>query len=284
MTLFWGFPARLPYLNYLPDAYGGFYWKGGSRIVTLVGFFGVAGEMFVKNRKWKWFHFFIAACNFIIPNYLTALILGIASLGIVALRKKLYLIPLIVIMGLIVAPYAADRFTQLNDEFELKIGYNPKVFAYLSVVELYAKFPLTIFAGTGTGQFTGTPSLWSSIYLSSLSTHEIPQLPGLFMTDYHRQILGPVFSKLSSDPSALMSSANKPYNSASTCLAEYGVPFSMVILYFYIMAFSNMDFKKKYTLALFCFTSFLFGCDLWHDNLWYGYLLLLGSQISFEAT
>lgn len=284
MTVFWGFPFKLPYLNYLPDAFGAFYWKGGSRIVTLVGFFGVSGELFTKNKKWKLFYFFITACNFIVPNYLTALLLGIGALAIVALRKKLYLVPLIAIMALIAAPYALERMSILNDDFTMIIGYNPKVFAYLSVVECYSRFPLTILFGTGTGQFTGTPSLWSSIYLSSLSTHEIPSLPGLFMTDYHREILGPVFSRLTQDASALTSSANKPYNSTSTCLAEYGLPFCLVILYLYFNAFSAMDFKKKYTLSIFCFTSFLFGVDLWHDSLWYGYLLLLSSEISKGAT
>lgn len=284
MVVFWGFPARLPYINYLPDAYGAFYWKGGSRIVTLVGYFGVCGEVFTKNKKWKKFHFLIAASNFIVPNYLTALLLGIGALGIVALRKKLYLIPLVAIMALIVAPYALERVAILNDDFSTIIGYNPKVFAYLSVIELYARFPLTVLFGTGTGQFTGTPSLWSSVYLSSLSTHEIPTLPGLFMTDYHREILGPVFTRLSQDTAALSSSANKPYNSCSTMLAEYGLATCMFILYLFYKAFDKMKLYKKYTLSIFVFTMFLFATDLWHDNLWYGYLLLLSTQISLEAT
>lgn len=274
-----GFPLRLPYKDFLPDFYAAFYGAGGAKIITMIGFFGLASEMFAEKRNMKFL--VIAALNFVVPNYLSGLIVGVGALTMVAIRKNIYLMPFIGLMALIVAPYAEMRFHFLNDSFSSSVGYNPKLFAYISIGLLFYKFPLTLFTGTGLGQFTSTPALWASQYISALSTHDIPNLPGLNMSTYHAKILGPFLSVVSDN--SIRSSANKPYTSLSTIVSEYGILLTIVICILFYRAFKKMDFSKKFTLAIFLFTCFIFTIDLWHDSFWYGYLLILSADISKKA-
>jgi hypothetical protein len=279
----YGFPFKLPYINFPPDYYSALYGQGGAKIVTVIGFFGFVSEIFKEEKKFFSLPVIVSLLNFLVPNYLTGIILGLGTLMLVAIRKKFFLLPIIFLIILIVAPYAEERFAFLNDNFATTVGYNPKIFAYLSIFFLFFQFPITIFSGTGLGQFTSTPALWASQYMSSLSTHDIPNLPGLSMSAYHEQILGPILSSLSDDAWSLSSAANKPYTSVSTIISEYGIVISIVIAILFFRAFKRMDFKKKFTLSIFLFVLFLFSTDLWHDSLWLGYLLILSGGISKEA-
>jgi len=278
-----GFPFQLPYINFPPDFYSALYGQGGAKIVTVIGFIGFISEIFREEKKFFSAPVIVSLLNFLIPNYLTGIILGLGTLLLVAVRRKIYLLTIIFLIVLVIAPYAQERFAFLNDSFANTVGYNPKIFAYFSILYVFFQFPITIFSGTGLGQFTSTPALWASQYLSSLSTHDIPHLPGLFMSGYHEQILGPVLSSLSDDVWSLSSSANKPYTSISTIIAEYGILISIFIFILFFRAFKKMNFRKKFTLSIFLFTLFLFSTDLWHDNLWLGYLLILSRGISKEA-
>jgi hypothetical protein len=278
-----GFPFQLPYINFAPDFYSAFYGQGGAKIVTVIGFFGFASEIFSERKSFFTVPVIVSLLNFIVPNYLVGIIVGLAALIIVSIKRSFFLITIIFLIILIIAPYAEDRFAFLNNNFANTVGYNPKIFAYFSILFLFLKFPLTIFSGTSLGQFTSTPALWASQYISSLSTHDIPNLPGLFMSGYHEQILGPVLSSLSNDVWSLSSSANKPYTSISTIIAEYGVLISIVIFILFFRAFKKMNLSKKFTVSIFLFVLLLFATDLWHDNLWLGYLLILSKDISKEV-
>lgn len=276
-----GFPFKLPYIDYLPDRYSALYDNGGAKIVTIIGFFGFVSEFFTAEKR-NTKYMIISLLNFLVPNYLIGIIMGIGALTVVSMRKGI-LIPIVMIITLILAPYALQRFELLDNSFAATSGYNPKVFAYISVLQLYAAHPITIFTGTGAGQFTSTPALWASQYISALSTHDIPNLWGLDMSGYHKEILGPVLSMLSNDSWALSSSASKPYCSITTIFAEYGVFLTAIIFYLYISAFKVMGFNKKYVVTIFLFVLFLFATDLWHDSLWLGYLLILSKDISKQA-
>ncbi len=278
----YGFPFKLPYINFLPDRFSSFYGQGGAKIVTVIGFFGFAAEIFAKKEFRNYKTLIISLLNFIVPNYLTGMIMGLGALAIVSLKNG-YMILLIVLILIIGTPYAIDRFQNLNNGFANTTGYNPKIFAYISVLELYAKYPVTIFTGTGLGQFSSTPALWASTYISALSTHDIPNIPGLNMSGYHKEILGPILAKVGDISWALSSSANKPYSSITTMLSEYGFVLTLVLGFLFFQAFRKMGLSKRYVFATFLFVFFLFTTDLWNDNLWLGYLLILSQAISTEA-
>ncbi len=279
----YGFPIKLPYINYAPDRYSALYGQGGAKIVTIIGFFGFTSELFLPKNERKSHYLIFSLLNFIVPNYLTGIIMGVGAMGLVSARKG-YLLIVVILIGVIVGPYALSRFSSLNSGFATDIGFNPKIFAYISVFQLYVKYPLTIFFGTGLGQFTSTPALWASPYIVSLSTHDVPNLPGLSMSDYHNNILGPVLSLVSDDSWSLSSSANKPYSSVTTILSEYGLVGSIIIAILFIKAFRKLGFEKRYVLTIFFFIIFMFGAELWHDSLWMGYMLVLTKDISKRVT
>jgi hypothetical protein len=283
MAMFYGFPFRLPYINFLPDFYSAFYFQGGARIITVIAVFALAMELFLPKKRKNKFFLFIALLNFLVPNYLIGIIMGVGALGVVALRKKPAIIPLLLIIVLIVAPYAADRYQNLNNGFAVNTGMNPKVFAYYSVLQLYIQYPTTILWGTGLGAFSSTPALWASSYISTLSTHNIPKLPYFFMSAYHQAVLGPVLKVLVTNKWTLESSANKPYTSISSIFTEYGLVFTVIIIVLAYNAFKAMGWSKKYTIAIACFALFIFITDQWHDSLFFGYMLLLSKGISVET-
>lgn len=280
----YGFPFKWPYVNFLPDFFSAFYAQGGAKIITIIGMFGFAAELFVVKEKKRKFWFIIALLNFLVPNYLIGIIMGLGALGVVGLRKKPALIPLLVLIILIMGPYADDRYQALNTGFAQNTGMNPKVFAYYSILLMYSQFPTTILFGTGLGGFSSTPALWASTYISSLSTHDIPKLPGLFMSQYHQAILGPILSILVNNKWSLESSASKPYTSVSSIFTEYGLIIAIIIMILAFYAFKAMGYKKKYTLTIACFAVFIFTTDQWHDSLFFGYMLLLSKSISNYTT
>ena len=280
----YGFPFLLPYINYVPDVFSAFYFFGGAKIVTIIGFFALAAEIFLVKPKKHLFWLFIALINFIVPNYLIGILMGLGALSFVAIRKKPALIPLLLILVLIILPYAIDRSQNLNQGFATNVGMNPKVFAYYSILQLYGQFPTTVIFGTGLGAFSSTPALWSSTYISALSTNNIPKLPAFFMSQYHASILGPTLNMLSSDKFSLESSASKPYTSVSSIFTEYGFFFGVFIMILAYRVFEKMGWKKKYTITIACFAVFIFTTDQWHDSLFFGYMLLLSRNISTYST
>jgi len=280
----YGFPAKLPYRDFPPDYFSALFGDGGAKMVTIIGFFGFISEIFTKKEKRNKTVLVISILNFLLPSYLIGIIMGLGALLLVAMRRHV-IIPFVVFMaGLIILPYALERLQALNSNFSQTVGYNPKVFAYISIFEVYDKYPNTFFTGTGLGQFTSTPALWASKYMSSLSTHSIPNIPGLSMSGYHDKILGPILSTLSDNSWSLSSSANKPYTSLSTVFNEYGLIVGIYVLILYIKAFNDLGFKKRYVSTIFFFAAFLYCTDLMHDNFWLGYLLLLSKDISLDIT
>jgi hypothetical protein len=280
----YGFPKLLPYRDFPPDYFSAFFGQGGAKMVTIIGFFGFTAEIFKKKGERNKIVMWIALLNFLIPSYLIGILMGLTSLLLVAVRKNLLIPFLLILIGLIIVPFTIQRLNNINSTFTQTVGYNPKIFAYVSIGEVYNKYPATVFTGTSLGQFTSTPALWASKYFAALSQHEIPNVPGLSMSGYHQKILGPVLSSISDDAWSLSSSANKPYTSVSTVFTEYGLILGTWIVILFIRAFRALGFQKRFVNTIFLFVGFLYFTDLMHDNLWLGYLLILLKDISIDIT
>jgi hypothetical protein len=280
----YGFPRLLPYKDFPPDYFSAFFGDGGAKMVTIIGFFGFTAEIFQPKGKRNKYVMWVALLNFLVPSYLIGVIMGLGALLLVAVRKNLLIPFLLIMIGLIIVPFTIQHFNSLNSTFSQTVGYNPKVFAYVSIAEVYNSYPSAIFTGTSLGQFTSTPALWASKYFSALSQHEIPNVPGLSMSGYHAKILGPVLSSISDDAWSLSSSANKPYTSVSTIFTEYGFVLGIWVVILYIGAFKELGFKKRFVTTIFLFVGFLYFTDLMHDNLWLGFLMVLTKDISIDIT
>jgi len=269
-----GFPLRLPYRDYLPDEYFGAYGLGGAQLVTLIGFFGLVAEQ-LSDRPARGLRL-LALVNFILPSYILGIVAGVAGLSLLVRRRPL----LLAVGGLVIAlplAYALLRLDLLNTTLAGEFGAHPKRLAFDTVLALYREQPSTLLFGTGLGQFSSVPALWGSTLLAS--GHDIPALPGLFASDYHYDYLGTLLAVSEQDAFALSSSINKPYNSFSTLLAEWGLVATLGFCALMGRRFYQLRAPLgSYSAVLMVTVMILYGGELWHDDLWLGFLLLCATS------
>jgi hypothetical protein len=151
----------------------------------------------------------------------------------------------------------------------------PKIYAYFVVIDMFKSDPLTLLFGTSLGQFSGTAALWASEHLATVGAQSVPSLPGLHMSYFHDEYLGSVLALASDNIWALSSSANKPYASVPTILAEFGVLFGGILLYRIFKIINKSTGVTIEKLVLFIFVFSIFGIDVWHDNPWFLFGLAL---------
>lgn len=276
-----GFPFTLPYIDFAPDYYNGLYGLGGAKIVTIYGFFGVLSEIFITNKTREnvsKLHMLFALSNFLMPSYLIGILTGLIAF-VPFLRKNKRFVVLIAITFSFIGPYVLFRLDQLgfND-----IANIPKIKAYLLLIDLYMSHPSTIFIGTGLGQFISQSALWSSTYIAELSTHSIPNIPFFYMSEYHIEFFGPIFSRVQ-DFWMISSSAKKPYNSVVALFGETGIIIGGYIIYTVakrIVGYSLDNVKLSFLIFLFT----IFALDIWHDNIFFLFVTILFSNLIQETT
>ena len=265
-----GFPLRLPYRDYLPDEYFGAYGVGGAQLVTLIGFFGLVAEQ-LSDRPGRAARL-LALINFLLPSYIVGIVAGVAGLSLLVRRRPLLLAAGVLVIALPLA-YALLRLDLVNTTLASEFGAHPKRLAFDTVLALYREQPATLLRGAGLGQFSSVPALWGSALLPS--GHGVPTLPGLFASDYHYDYLGALLAVNVQDAFALSSSLNKPYNSYSTLLAEWGLVATLGFLVLLGRRFYQLRARLgPYSAVLFVTVMILYGGELWHDDLWLGFLLL----------
>lgn len=267
-----GFPFQLPYRDYLPDYFSGFYGRGGAKLVTVIGFFALVSELNRDGKKSElWLT--VALINFVTPNYILGIVCGLAALCISRIRLKNLV--LLSFLAFLLMPYVLYRFENLDNSMMNAFGYHPKVLAYLALIELWVEFPHTFFVGTGLGQFSSYPALWSSEYIRAISTHPVPHLPYLFMSEYHDVILGKYLEMGIDNAWAVSSSANKPYVSLVTMIAEMGVFSFFGVFWLLWRRYASLSSVEKYKLKpAILFSIFIMSIDIWHDSPIFLYCLI----------
>lgn len=269
-----GFPWRVPYIHYLPDFFNGGFGRGGAKIVTIIGFFGLAEILSRRGRlrlRDMWFLAF-ALANFVVPNFILGMVAGFAALAIFARRNQAVLFAGAALL-MVVAPYLQFRAETKNDSFAQTYGTNPKLYAFKLVGELYLREPQTLFVGAGLGQFSSQPAIWSSPVNNVWGAHDTPDLPGLHAGEAHMNHLAPTMLRFQNNRFAIESSANKPFSGLSTMLAELGLPVTLLILYSaYLVLWrrSGSDFGR----TAFIFLLAMNVLDPQMDSPWFGALML----------
>lgn len=269
MVINHGFPLRLPYIHYLPDAYSALFGIGGAKIVTIIGFFALLAELFKSGKK-SLIWIGIALSNFIVPSYLIGIACGMAALALPSI-KKIHIQVLVAIVGLILLDFVLARLDAINSGLSDGFGYHPKILALIATARLYINEPITVFLGAGIGQFASTAAEWGSDYLSTSGRG--PQLPGLFMSYFHSEYLGPYLAYAYDDKWIISSSMNKPYTSISVIFAEFGFLVGSGIVYFLTKRCLAIKSIQAKMILIFC--AFIFALDVWHDNFWFAVMLLL---------
>ena len=261
-----GFPFRLPYLDFLPDAYWGVYGLGGARWVCVIGFFCLLAELISGRRNIFWM--VLASLNFIMPSYLIGFFCGLACF-IFLLKGSLVIRFLTVI---IVAPilmfvciYAYQRLLGLNIAFLETYGLHPKLYALVTIFEMFLDNVEIIFTGTGIGQFSSTAAIWSNDMTRLYSGNAIPSIQGFYPSELQTKYMDPIYLAAGDSKWLLSSSLNKPYSSLLSIIAEFGL-FGLFLIYLLLKRISYLTLSRRYKLGLIVFILLLFLLDTWHDN------------------
>jgi len=277
-----GFPVLLPYRDFVPDYYWGPFSWGGARIVTIFGFTGLVLEL-SENRGDRWKIAWVVICitNFIVPSYNIGIVCGLGGLVLILAKRP----RAIIAIGLLAVPtYFYIRFRLVNiDTTVIEVtGWHPKILAHILVYDLFSQTPSTLLSGTGLGQFTSTPQIWSSGAFHAVSGREVPAVPGLHSSQFHLRHIEPVANLALENRRALTSAFNKPFTGFTTLASETGILFFVLSYLFLKRAFRTI-FRQFMALSFLGFFIALNLIDQWIDNLWLGYCLLLVTAY-FEST
>lgn len=269
-----GFPFLLPYIHYLPDAYGAMFGLGGARIVTIIGFFGIALEWSVlKNRKNV--YLLCAVLNFIVPSYVLGIAVGGLAYILTLLKKPRHIVyvMLLLCIGLFLVNYRVTSGGGVNSMFQEYYGWHPKIIAYINILQVYFSDFFIMLFGTGIGQYASVPAIWASEYYSEIAVESsVPNLPYFFMSDAHDKFLGPYLEIATVNKYAIQSSSLKPYTSISTIFIEFGLPLALTFLFILKRSMNALAKKSNYLMLFFALG--LMMVDTWHDNIWFWVLLL----------
>lgn len=277
-----GFPVKLPYVHFAPDFYFAAYGLGGSKIVTVTGFFGLAYSLFTKEKTKK---IVLIACalNFLMPSYMMGIVCGLAAFAVVFYKKEyLKYYVLAALVAALPIYYVSIRMGTLNQGLAQFAGMPPKVLSYYTVFTMFKGDPQTFFFGSGLGQFSGDAAIWSTGYKEAFfQGHSIPELPGFYMSDYHDDYLGPWLSFGIDNEWAIRSSMNKPFTSLATIMGECGVPAFLFAAGLFISRFGKSMqeiFDSPFSRAILAFSLAMFLIDNWHDSIFFGWLLVLAAS------
>lgn len=281
MAINHGFPAKLPYVHFLPDAFSAFWGNGGVKIVTLIGGIGiiVGLDAYIKTGKVSKLIGF-SVINFIVPNYVIGMVC--VTIGILIFVSTLYISKYrrskrsmkstvaIVILGifatLLTSNYIIKRADDLHPYFEKTFEMHPKLYAYNRVLEMFIEKPDTLIFGSGLGNYSGTAALWASTYISAISDNERPNIPGLHESQLHNEYLAPALKVALVDRWAISSSFNKPYTTLSTLLAETGFFYTILIIVFFLRYVFRTSLIKPTQFAIIGIYSSIFMIDNLHTN------------------
>ena len=272
-----GFPARLPYVDFLPDEYHAAFGLGGAKIVTIVGFFGLIFELNKSRTLSVWF--FIAALNFLAPSYVLGIMVGIISLAIFLFRDFRLLLLAIVIAAAIF-PYVLFRFESLNSEFISSLGMHPKLYQFLNVLHIWREHFPDFLTGAGLGQFTGEAAQWSSPSPEVFSSARIPNVPGMFAGEPHLFLHHNLISYFTDSRFSLESSANKPFSSITTLIVEIGFIQTVLIFGYFILITVRRHGWRVFSTGILAFVFFVCLVDSWHNSPWFALCLICFNSLS----
>ena len=251
MAINFGFPMRLPYIDFLPDAIAAFWGNGGVKITTVFGFMGVL-SLFKNPEERSFLAWSVVIFNLMLPSYNVGVILS-ASL----------------------VPYVIGRLDGLSPVFYNEFGMHPKIYAIYMYLNLFLTDTWVFLFGGGLGNISGTAALWANESVSSISSHTPINLPGMFESEMHQKILGDALSIIELDPWAVLSSFNKPYFTIVTFFFEFGliVGGGLLIIFFNSILTGGLDKAYGRVLAIFILSIFLI--DNIHANpLFWGAILV----------
>ncbi|WP_425049261.1 hypothetical protein [Psychromarinibacter sp. S121] len=276
-----GFPLKLPYVHFLPDYYYATFGLGGARIVTLFGFVGIVCELRQRGlggRARRGF-LLLSVINFLMPNYLIGILAGVAGLSCYGLRRPVKSALALAVLTVLIGSYLSYRIETVSTVFAQVFGLHPKVYQFALIARMFDDAPLNLWIGGGIGQYGGQAALWTSHLTAELSSFTVPDLPGMFTPEYHERYLQTVMATFLQDIWAISSSSNKPYSSVSVMLAEFGLPFTALVLAMLVYRFVIAPRDLSMTaFGLFALTLML--VDRVHDLPWFGLLLIIANGLA----
>ena len=279
-----GFPSAIPYINLSPDYLSALYGFGGARILTVIGFAGILVELrgSSKGKRARRLSLAVAIGNFALPSYILGILAGLFVLILMGLRSpsRVAMVAMLAVPSLWYA--ITERLPGNNSFIETATGSSAKELAYILPWRLFTSHPELIYLGTSPGQFSSTPQNWTSPGLRVLARQEAPAVPGLEQSSFATEIIEPINSLSLIDPFALSSSLNKPYTGVSTLWAEWGLVGLVAVVALFVLRARSYRSVSPTAYAFLAFVAVINMVDLWSDNLWLGWCVLVMTGLAGE--
>ncbi len=277
ITLFYGFPFRLPYVHYTQDTFSAFFYGGGPKIMTVIGFIGLIYELFVvesKNKSIFWIA--ISLINLIVPNYVTGIAIATISISISSIilliknRNRfsfgyLFLFLLFIFVALNIFSQRIDAFGRGTNFFQ-EINTIPKIMNWTVLVEAFKQNPLSMIFGFGIGQYTSEVGMWSLNLMETKSPIDFE------MTDPVKQYFYPLISDIFIFNRGYMSTISGPQSSIVTIFGEMGIiAGTLFLVFFWATIYKNLRWNYPLMIGVLIFYSMFLLADNQHDNIIFAY-------------
>lgn len=278
MIFFEGIP------NFSPDDWNGLFGLGGAKILTIVGFFGIALELLLREhgRRISRFALIAAIVNFLVPSYMIGIAVGMLALALAfagsfreALRSSSprslrFTVLITIIVGFVLAVPIVDRLGSVDSTAVNKLGVHPKAFTHLASLEALADGQVL---GLGVGQFTSTPQTWLDPGLSAKATHRAPELPLFHMSDAYADRITDYTRIGSKKQWTFSSSLNQPVAGWAALLGEWGLGILLIFGALWRRLAGTLRSPPLRATAIFLVVINLI--DSWVDSPWFGVVLIL---------
>ena len=277
ITFFYGFPFRLPYIDYSQDEFSAFFYGGGPKIMAVIGFVGLMYELFVvesENKSIFWIS--ISLGNLIIPSYVTGIAiatLAISLSSIVFIIRNsnrfsfgyffVFLFFILVVINIFAL--RIDGFGRGTNFFQ-EIGTIPKIMNWSLLIEAFRENPLALFFGFGIGQYTSEVGMWSLNLMGNKSPIDFE------MTEPVQQYFYPLILDIFIFNRGYMSTISGPDSSFVTIFAEMGVITGTLFLTFFCSTiYKNLRWNYPLMVGVLTFYFLFLLVDNQHDNIIFAY-------------
>jgi len=274
----------IPYFTASPDQWNGLFGLGGAKILTIIGFFGIALELLLREHGHRVSRLALIAAivNFVVPSYMIGIAVGLAALALAfALSFRFYVssstnrllrfvLPVVIIVALAVGLTIVDRLGSVNTTVADNLGVHPKVFAQIASFQALADGQIL---GLGVGQFTSTPQTWLDPGLTTNVAHRPPELPLFQMSDAYSDRITDYTRIGIQNKWIFSSSLNQPVAGWAALVGEWGLGIVLIIGAVWRRLAGTLRSLSLRATAIFVVAVNLI--DSWFDSPWFGVALIL---------
>lgn len=289
ITVYFGFPFRLPYIHYSQDHFSAFFGGGGPKIMAVIGFICLSYELYVVPAKSKSaFWILVSVGTLIIPNYVTGIAIATFCVAISSFIVFLnnikrfnllhfFLLAFFIIVAFNIFFSRIDNFGRGSDFFQ-EFATIPKIMNYSVLFEAFREEPTSMIFGFGVGQYSSEIGMWSLGLMPTKSPIDFE------ITEPLRNYFYPLIVDIFVYNRGFMSSISGPQSSVVTIFAEMGIiTGTLFMTLFWLTIYKNLKWNFPLMINFLLFYTLFFLADNQHDSIIFAYPFIFSILAFKEA-